>query len=73
MIDPVHAETGNVTTTKGDIHVLQLKRVDGSHENEDEHVSWIEFYHEGELVHRSVHVTLKQSPAFSETSIASFG
>ena len=50
-----------------------LRRVDHKHDNEDEHVWAIEFYHEDELVHRSVHVTLKKMPVDSQTDIASFG
>ena len=30
-------------------------------ENDNEYTTWVEYWHEGELVHRSVHVTLKKA------------
>lgn len=58
-----------VTTTKGEMDVALLERRDGVLDNDDELTTWIEYWYEGELVHRSVHVTLKKSPAlFAETA-----
>lgn len=58
-----------VTTTKGEMDVSLLERRDGSVDNDDEYTTWVEYWHEGELVHRSVHVTLKKFPAlFAETA-----
>ena len=51
-----------VTTTKGEMDSELLERRDGSIDNEDEFTNWVEYWHEGELVHRSVHVILKKSP-----------
>lgn len=49
--------------------VALLERRDGVLDNDDELTTWIEYWYEGELVHRSVHVTLKKSPAlFAETA-----
>ena len=58
-----------VTTTKGEMDVSLLERRDGFVDNDDERTTWVEYWHEGELVHRSVHVTLKKAPAlFAETA-----
>ncbi len=49
-----------ITTIHGDMDESLLRRVDGEIDNEREHTTWVEYYLEDELVHRSVHVTLKQ-------------
>lgn len=51
-----------ITTTKGEMDESLLERRDGSVDNEDEYTTWVEYWHEGELVHRSAHVRLKKSP-----------
>jgi hypothetical protein len=51
-----------VTTTKGDMDESLLEKREGAVDNENEYTTWTEFWHEGELVHRSVHVTLKKMP-----------
>lgn len=51
-----------VTTTKGDMDDSLLERRDGSVDNDVEYTTWTEYWLDGELVHRSVHVTLKTSP-----------
>jgi len=51
-----------VTTTKGDMDNLLEKR-EGTVDNENELTAWVEYWLEGELVHRSVHVTLKKMPS----------
>lgn len=50
-----------VTTTKGDMDDSLLEKREGSLDNENEFTQWVEYWHEGELVHRSVHVHLKQN------------
>ena len=50
------------TTTKGDMDDSLLEKREGSIDNDIELTTWVEYYHEGELVHRSAHVTLKTSP-----------
>jgi hypothetical protein len=46
-----------------------LERKDGSLDNDTEYTTWTEYWLDGELVHRSVHVTLKTSPAlFAESA-----
>ena len=51
-----------VTTTKGDMDDSLLEKKEGSIDNENEYTTWVEYWLDGELVHRSVHVTLKKSP-----------
>ena len=58
-----------VTTTKGDMDESLLEKKEGLVDNEDEQTRWIEYWLDGELVHRSAHVTLKTSPAlFAEAA-----
>jgi hypothetical protein len=52
-----------ITTTKGDMDESLLRKVDGGMEDDNEQTTWVEYYLGEELVHRSVHITLKQSPA----------
>lgn len=39
-----------------------LEHKSGAVDNENETTSWTEYWLDGELVHRSVHVTLKTMP-----------
>ena len=64
---------GTIFTTKGDMEESLLEKRDGVVDNDNEYTTWVEYWHEGELVHRSVHVTLKQSPTFAGAEAASFG
>lgn len=50
-----------VTTTKGDMDDSLLEKREGSVENDTETTSWVEYWLDGELVHRSVHMALKTS------------
>jgi len=50
-----------VSTTKGDMDEALLERRDGFIDNDHEYTVWVEYWHEGELVHRSAHVQLKQA------------
>ena len=61
-----------VTTTKGDMDDSLLVKQEGSLDNDIETTTWTEYYLDGELVHRSVHVTLKQAPTFVGAEAASF-
>jgi len=54
-----------VTTTKGEMDDSLLEKREGSKETENETISFIEYWLDGEMVHRSVHVTLKRN-VFSE-------
>jgi hypothetical protein len=50
-----------VTTTKGDMDDSLLEKREGSVEDDNEYTTWVEYWLEGELVHRSAHVTLKKA------------
>jgi hypothetical protein len=50
-----------VTTTKGNMDESLLEKREGVVDNENEYTTWVEYWYEGELVHRSVHVHLKQN------------
>lgn len=50
-----------VFTTKGEMDEALLEKKEGVVDNEHEHTVWIEYWHEGDLVHRSAHVTLKKN------------
>ena len=54
-----------VTTTKGDMDDSLLERRDGSVDNDNEATTWVEYWLDGELVHRSAHVILKKVPTFA--------
>ena len=51
-----------VTTTKGEMDDSLLVKKEGSVDNDNEYTTWVEYWLDDELVHRSVHVTLKKSP-----------
>jgi len=60
-----------VTTTKGDMDTSLLEHRSGTVENDNEATTWTEYWLDGELVHRSVHVTLKKMPSFAGGETAS--
>ena len=49
-----------VTTTKGEMDESLLEKREGSIDNDTETTSWVEYWYEGELVHRSVNMVLKR-------------
>jgi hypothetical protein len=51
-----------VMTTKGEMDDSLLEKREGSVDDENELTTWVEYWFEGELVHRSAHVTLKKMP-----------
>jgi hypothetical protein len=51
-----------VTTTKGEMDESLLEKREGSVNNDNEYTTWVEYWLDGELVHRSAHVSLKTSP-----------
>ena len=58
-----------VTTTKGEMDDSLLEKKEGSVDNDNEYTTWVEYWLDGELVHRSAHVRLKTSPAlFAEAA-----
>ena len=60
-----------VNTTKGEMDETLLEKKEGFVDNDDEYTTWVEYWLNGELVHRSVHVQLKKSVGLTATS-ASF-
>lgn len=62
-----------ITTTKGEMEESLLEKKTGSVDNDNEYTTWVEYWHEGELVHRSVHVQLKKAVSFAGAETASFG
>jgi len=60
-----------VTTTKGEMDTSLLENRTGTVDNNNEFTTWTEYWLDGELVHRSVHVTLKQIPSFAGGETAS--
>lgn len=61
-----------VNTTKGEMDDSLLEKREGSTENDNEIVSWVEYWLDGEMVHRSVHVHLKKN-VFAEGISAMLG
>jgi hypothetical protein len=58
-------ETEVITTTKGDMDEALLEKSEGVLDNDNEYTTWVEYRLDGELIHRSVHVTLKTSPTIT--------
>ena len=62
-----------ITTTKGDMDESLLEKKSGFVDNDHEYTEWLEYWLDGELVHRSVHVQLKLPAAFAGAETATFG
>ena len=62
-----------ITTTHGPMDESLLEKKTGVIDNENELTTWVEFWLDGELVHRSAHITLKKMPVFADGSIGIFG
>ena len=39
-----------------------LEKKEGSVDNENEYTTWVEYWLDGQMFHRSAHVTLKKAP-----------
>ena len=61
-----------VTTTNGEMDDSLLEHRSGEIDNDNELTTWTEYWLDGELVHRSVHVTLKRAPSFAGGETATF-
>ena len=61
-----------VNTTKGEMDASLLEKREGTIDNENETTNWVEYWLEGELVHRSVHMTLKRMTVTGEPVAQSF-
>ena len=62
-----------ILTTLGMMDEADLHKRTGGHDDPDETVEWVEYRYNGEVVHRSAHVTLKKSLAFVVGVAADFG
>jgi hypothetical protein len=61
-----------VTTTLGEMDESLLEKKEGTFEDDNELTTWVEYWKDGALVHRSAHVTLKKAPAFVGGEITNF-
>ncbi len=61
-----------ITTTKGEMDASLLEKREGVIDNDNETTKWVEYWHEGELVHRSVDMVLKKFTVTGEPVAASF-
>jgi hypothetical protein len=50
-----------------------LEKREGVDENDNERAEWVEYWLDGELVHRSVHLTLKKYSLTGEAIAAQLG
>lgn len=50
-----------VTTIKGEMDTSLLDKKEGEIDNDNENTKWVEYWLEGELVHRSVDMILKRA------------
>ena len=50
-----------IMTTKGEMDDSLLEKRVGEEDNEHENIKWVEYWLDGELVHRSVDIVLKQA------------
>lgn len=51
-----------ILTIHGEMDEALLEKREGVVDNDHEFTRWVEYWLHGELVHRSVHVTLKEFP-----------
>jgi hypothetical protein len=52
-----------VNTIHGEMDENLLEKKEGGFEDDNEKTTWVEYWLDGSLVHRSAHVTLKAPPA----------
>ena len=60
-----------IETTKGQMDESFLEKREGQSDTETETTEWVEYWLDGELVHRSVHVKLKHA-AVADGAASSF-
>lgn len=62
----------NIVTIHGDMDESLLEKRVGTEETDTEVLLWTEYWYNNELVHRSVHMQLKQGlDVFGETAVFS--
>lgn len=63
----------NIQTIYGEMPADTLKKTEGVIDNENERTEWVEYRLDGELVHRSAHVTIKPpAAAAAQSDVARF-
>ena len=62
-----------VITTQGEMDDSLLEKREGVEDNDHECAEWTEYWLNGELVHRSVHLTLKKFSLTGEAVAAQIG
>lgn len=60
-----------VNTIYGEMDETLLEKKEGTFEDDNELTTWVEYWKDAELVHRSAHVTLKKMPTFVGAEAAS--
>ena len=60
-----------IETTKGQMDESLLEKREGQSDTDTETTEWVEYWLDGELVHRSVHVKLKHA-AVADGAATSF-
>jgi hypothetical protein len=50
----------NITTIHGEMDDSVLEKRTGINDTDTDSTEWVEYWYEGQLVHRSVHVHLKE-------------
>ena len=60
-----------VTTTKGEMDDSLLEKREGIVDNDNENTNWVEYWLDGELVHRSAHVRIKK-PLVTTSEVGGF-
>jgi hypothetical protein len=60
-----------VNTIRGEMDDSLLNKKEGSIDNDNENTTWVEYYLDGVLVHRSAHVSLKR-PLVSISEVGGF-
>ena len=61
-----------VSTTKGEMDDSLLEKREGGEDTENETTTWVEYWLDGELVHRSVDMVLKKYDVSGLPVAASF-
>ena len=59
VVIPVRTKGTIRTATLGDVPEQLLEKRSGAIDNDHEYTIWVEYWHKGELQHRSAHVILK--------------
>ena len=61
-----------VNTIYGEMDEALLEKKEGVFEDDNELTTWVEYWKDSELVHRSAHVTLKKMPGFAGGETSTF-